>query len=138
MVLASMLLQQSDDSAALAAIAAFGFGVMVFGLALTLVMLAALWKVFSKAGEPGWAAIVPIYNAIVWLKVAGRPLWWILLFLIPVVNFIVGIIASIDFARKFGKGAGFGLGLAFLGFIFYPILAWGSAEYESAPPVARV
>jgi len=101
-------------------------------LALAVLLIAAFWKVFTKAGQPGWAAIIPIYNIIVWLRIAGRSGWWIILLLIPIVGAVIAIVVSIDLARKFGKGAGFGLGLAFLGFIFYPILAWGSAEYSGA------
>jgi ABC-type sulfate transport system permease subunit len=99
-------------------------------------MIAALWKVFEKAGEPGWAAIVPIYNLVVLLKIAGRPLWWIILFIIPFVNFIIGIVVAFDVAKRFGKGAGFALGLVFLPFIFYPVLAWGDASYHPAPAMA--
>jgi len=101
-------------------------------LAVMVFLIAAFWKVFTKAGQPGWAAIIPIYNAIVWLRIAGRPGWWIILILIPIVGFVIAIMVSVDLARKFGKGAGFGLGLVFLGFIFYPILAWGSAQYSGA------
>lgn len=97
--------------------------------AIIVVVVIALWKVFQKAGEPGWAAIVPIYNIVVMLKIAGKPLWWIILMFIPFVNFIIGIMVAIALAEKFGKGAGFGIGLAFLPFIFYPILGFGSATY---------
>ena len=95
-------------------------------------LIAALWRVFTKAGHPGWAAIVPIYNGIVLLQIAGRPLWWFLLFMIPFVNLIVAIVVAVDVARAFGKGAGFGLGLAFLSPIFYPILGFGGAQYVGA------
>ena len=98
--------------------------------AVIILLIAAMWKVFSKAGQPGWAAIIPIYNIYVICKVAGRPGWWLLLMLIPFVNFIILIILSIDIAKSFGKGAGFGLGMAFLGFIFWPILGFGSAQYQ--------
>jgi hypothetical protein len=64
------------------------------------------------------------------LQIAGKPIWWIVLFFIPVVNFVVAIIVSIDVAKNFGKGTGFGLGLAFLSPIFYPILGFGSAQYQ--------
>jgi len=101
-------------------------------LTLAVFCIAAFWKVFTKAGQPGWAAIIPIYNIIVWLRIAGRPGWWIILLLIPIVGFVIAIVASIDFAKKFGKGAGFAMGLVFLGIIFYPILAWGSAQYSGA------
>ena len=95
-----------------------------------IVIIAAMWKVFEKAGEPGWAAIIPIYNLIVLLKIAGRPAWWIILFIIPFVNLVVSILVSIDIAKRFGKGTGFGIGLALLGFIFYPILGFGDARYN--------
>ena len=99
-------------------------------LAVIVFFIAALWKVFTKAGQPGWAAIVPIYNAYILLKIAGKPGWWLLLFLIPLVNLIIAILVAIEVAKAFGKGTGFGLGLAFLGFIFYPILGYGSATYQ--------
>ncbi len=108
------------------------FIVLLFQLAIIVLIIAGIWKTFAKAGQPGWAAIIPIYNAYILLKVANRPGWWLLLFLIPLVNLVIAIIVAIDVAKAFGKGAGFGLGLAFLGFIFYPILGFGSATY-SAP-----
>ena len=101
----------------------------LIGLAITIFLIAALWKVFTKAGEPGWAAIIPIYNAIVLLKISGKPIWWIILLLIPFVNFVFIILVMIALAEHFGKGAGFGIGLAFLGFIFFPILGFGDAQY---------
>ncbi|MEW5735837.1 MAG: DUF5684 domain-containing protein [Thermodesulfobacteriota bacterium] len=101
-------------------------------LAIVVVMIAAMWRVFSKAGAPGWASIIPFYNAYVFLKIAGKPGWWLILFFIPIVNVIIGIIALVSFCNAFGKGLGFLLGLIFLPFIFYPILAWGDAEYEGS------
>jgi hypothetical protein len=95
-----------------------------------ILLIAAMWKVFSKAGQPGWAAIIPIFNMYVLCKVAGRPGWWVILMLIPFVNFIILIIVSIDIARNFGKGVGFGIGLFLLPFIFYPILGFGGAQYQ--------
>lgn len=107
-----------------------GYGIFsVVWLAVVVLYIASWWRVFTKAGQPGWAAIIPIYNAIVWLKVARRPLWWIVLLLIPIVNIVVAIIVNVDVAKNFGKTAGFGVGLALLGLIFAPILAWGSARY---------
>jgi len=101
----------------------------VFLLAAVVVCIAGVWKVFTKAGKPGWACLIPIYNAIVILDIVGRPLWWIILYLVPIVNIVIGIIVMLDLARSFGKGAGFGLGLAFLGFIFFPVLGLGDAQY---------
>ena len=102
----------------------------IFYLAFTILILAAWWKIFTKAGQPGWACIIPIYNLYVWCKIVGRPWWWILLMLIPFVNFIIAIILLIDLAKSFGKGVGFGIGLLLLPFIFFPILGFGSAQYQ--------
>jgi hypothetical protein len=126
-VLAILFQESSGNSPAANAMA---IGGSILWLAIAILMSAALWKVFTKAGEPGWAAIVPIYNFFVLLKIAGKPWWWLLLTLIPFVIFIIVIIMSIDVAKNFGKGTGFGLGLLFLPFIFYPILAWGDARYQ--------
>lgn len=95
---------------------------------------AGWWKIFVKVGKPGWAAIVPIYNLIVVLQITDRPVWWFVLFLLPVVNLVVGIIVWIELARRFGKSAAFALGLFFLSFIFAPILGFGDARYQPATP----
>lgn len=105
------------------------FGLLI-GLAILVLLIASAWRVFSKAGKAGWLSLIPIVNAFVLLKIVGRPGWWLILFLIPVVNLIIGILVSVDLAKSFGKGAGFGLGLAFLGLIFLPILGFGSATYK--------
>lgn len=102
----------------------------IFGLAVLIVVIVGMWKVFEKAGQPGWGAIIPVYNLYLMTQIAGRPGWWVILMLIPVVNFIIGIILSMDIAKAFGKGAGFGLGLLLLGFIFYPILGFGDATFQ--------
>ncbi|CAM3159098.1 DUF5684 domain-containing protein [Rariglobus hedericola] len=102
-------------------------------LAFIIFVFAGVWKVFTKAGQPGWASLIPIYNLYIMIKITGREGWWLLLFFIPFVNVVIAIIIAIDLAKVFGKGTGFGLGLAFLGFIFYPILGFGSATYQGAP-----
>jgi hypothetical protein len=94
--------------------------------------IAGMWKTFSKAGQPGWAAIIPIYQLIVLCQVAGRPIWWFLLLLICFPIFY--IIICIDIAKRFGKGGGFAVGLIFLPFIFFPMLGFGSAQYQGGPP----
>jgi len=99
-------------------------------LAILVVIIAGVWKTFAKAGKPGWGCLIPIYNLVLLLQIAGRPIWWIVLFFVPIVNLVISIIVSIDVAKNFSKGPGFGLGLAFLGFIFYPILGFGSAQYR--------
>jgi hypothetical protein len=98
--------------------------------AFVILMIAALWKVFAKAGQPGWAAIIPIVNTYFLCKVAGRPGWWVILMFIPLVNFIIWIILCIDVAKSFGKGVGFGIGLLLLPIIFFLILGFGSAQYQ--------
>jgi len=112
-----------------------GLGAMgvVFGvvyLAIAILVIAALWKVFTKAGQPGWACLVPIYNILVLLKITGKPAWWVILFFVPIANLVIAIIVAIALAEKFGKGAGYGIGLAFLPVVFYPMLGFGSATYK--------
>lgn len=95
-----------------------------------------MWKVFTKAGKPGWAAIVPIYNTIVILEIVGKPIWWIILCLIPFVNIIVFLIILNELSKCFGRGVGTTLGLVFLPFIFWPILGFGSAQYQGGQQAA--
>jgi hypothetical protein len=99
-------------------------------LALTIVVFAGLWKTFEKAGEPGWAAIIPIYNLYVLVKISGNAWWWLILLFIPVVNFFATAKVSINVAGKFDRGVLFGLGLMFLSFIFYPVLGFGGYQYR--------
>ena len=112
----------------------FGFLMLIVAVAV----IAGVWKVFTKAGQPGWAAIIPIYNAYVLLKIAQKPGWWRILLFIPIVNIVVGILALAALARNFGKGAGFVVGLIILPIIFYPILGFGDAKYapQAAAPSA--
>lgn len=110
---------------------------MLIWLPLIVLFIACFWSIFTKAGEPGWACLIPIYNAIVILKIAGKPAWWFLLYLIPLVNVVIAVIVKLEIAKRFGKGTGFAVGMIFLPFIFYPILAWGSARY-TPPPVSLV
>ncbi|MFH1476993.1 MAG: DUF5684 domain-containing protein [Verrucomicrobiota bacterium] len=102
---------------------------MIVGLAFSILMIVAMWKVFVKAGRPGWAVLIPIYNTYVFLKIAGKPGWWLIWFFIPLLNLVFGIIATMAFAQNFGKGVGFAVGLIFLPIIFIPILAFGEAQY---------
>lgn len=128
--LVALMVQQNGFDGSSTMGAGMGVGFAIFWLAIVVLMVASLWKVFEKAGEPGWAAIIPIYNLIVLLKIAGKPAWWFLLMLIPIVNFIVAIIVIMSLARNFGKGTGFGVGLLLLAPVFYPMLAWGDATYH--------
>jgi hypothetical protein len=99
-------------------------------LVVLVIAIAAYWRIFTKAGEAGWKSIIPIYNIVVLLKIVGRPWWWLLLMLVPLVNFVVMIVVMNDLSKSFGHGMGFTLGLIFLSFIFYLILAFGSSQYQ--------
>lgn len=114
--------------------AGIGLTLMLIYLAVAVVAIVALWKTFVKANKPGWGALIPIYNIYLILKVAGRPGWWLLLYLIPIVNLIVHILVSIDVAKAFGKSAAFGvIGLWLFSIIGFLILGFGDAKYSGAP-----
>lgn len=121
------------DAGAAAAAAGIGVGMLLVQLAVAIFYLIVFWKLLAKAGQPGWGILIPIYNTILLLRVAGKPWWWLFLLIIPLVNIIFALLICLGVAENFGKSAGFGVGLFFLGFIFYPILAFGSAQYGAAP-----
>lgn len=121
-----ILAQQGSPSGA----EGLSIGLLLLQLALAIGVVAGLWKVFEKAGKPGWAALIPIYNLFVYAEVAGKPVWWALLMLIPCVNFVVWILLSMGVAKNFGKSEGYGIGLALLGFIFLPLLGFSDAKYR--------
>jgi hypothetical protein len=99
-------------------------------LAVVILILASFWKVFVKAGRQGWEGIIPIYNCYILLKIVDKPIWWLILMFIPIANIVVMFIVSMALAEKFGKSTGFAVGMFFLPFIFYPILAFGDAQYK--------
>jgi hypothetical protein len=96
-------------------------------------MIVAMWRVFTKADQPGWGALIPIYNMVLMLRIAGKPGWWVIFCLIPpfwpVISIVVHIVITIDIARNFGRGGWFAAGLILLPIIFFPILAFGNSEY---------
>ncbi|WP_382303581.1 DUF5684 domain-containing protein [Herbiconiux sp. UC225_62] len=103
----------------------------VFALIVTALIIIGMWVTFIKAGRPGWAAIIPFYNIYTLCKVAGKPGWWWIWYLIPIVNIIIGIIVAVNVARNFGKGGAYGFFLLYwLQFIGYPLIAFGSAVYQ--------
>lgn len=103
--------------------------VAILYLAVIVIMIAAGWKLYEKAGQPGWACIIPIYGIIVMLKIIGKPWWWIFMFLIPIVNIIFAIWALNMLSKSFGKTEGYTVGLLLLGVVFYPMLAFGDSRY---------
>jgi hypothetical protein len=108
----------------------FSPGIIICWLVITVFLIAANWKIYTKAGQPGWACIIPIYNFYIMLKIVGKPWWWLLLMLIPLVNLIYAIWTVNMLSKSFGKDEGFTVGLLLLGIIFYPILGFGSAKYQ--------
>ncbi len=104
-------------------------GVMIFCLVIGIIGIVATWRVFEKAGQPGWAAIIPIYNIYVMTKIAGKPGWWVLMFIVPFANIYFAVWLTNMISKSFGKDEGFTAGLILLGFIFWPILGFGPAKY---------
>ncbi|UFS59095.1 DUF5684 domain-containing protein [Subtercola endophyticus] len=106
----------------------------VIGLLLGLLTIVGMWVTFQKAGRHGWAAIIPVYNLYTLIKITGRSGWWLLLFIIPLVNVVVYIVIVLDVAASFGKGVLFGaFGLWLFPFVGFPVLGFGSARYEGTP-----
>jgi hypothetical protein len=102
--------------------------ILIF-LVIFLPAVIGMWKIYEKANKPGWAAIIPIYNIVVFMEIIGKPWWWLLLWLIPYLN-IIWIIWSWNLlVKSFGKTEGFTVGVLFLGFVFIPILGFGDAKY---------
>lgn len=114
---------------------------MIIGIILMIVLwlsiiafaIVSQWKVFEKAGQPGWACIIPFYNIIILLKIANKPWWWIFMLFIPIANIVFMIMMLHRISLSFGKGAGFTVGLLFLSIIFWGILAFDKSEYKMIP-----
>lgn len=106
-----------------------GAAMLLIFLAFFVFEIAAVWKIFTKAGRAGWASVIPIYNAYVLVKIAGKSGFWLLLYFVPLLNIVVGIIILNELARSFGRSGGFTIGLVLLSFIFLPILGFGSDRY---------
>lgn len=119
------------DAGVVGAILAAVAGMWLVILIVSVFMIVCMWKIFTKAGKPGWAAIVPIYNIIVMLEIIGRPLWWILLLFVPVANLVISVIMALDLAKVFGKSVGFGVLSIFFPYVTYPMLAFGKATYTA-------
>ena len=120
----------SDTSSLSAGLAAFGIGFYLITLALSIFMLVCMWKLFVKAGKPGWAALIPVYNIYMEFEIVYGNGVKFLFLLIPFVNVVFSIKVMFDLAKVFGKGTGFGFLLWFFSIIGLPILAFGDAEYQ--------
>ncbi len=117
----TILAQASGESSGIETIISF---------IVLIVMVASMWRLFTKAGQPGWAAIIPIYNFIVYIKITGKSLIYLLLVFIPIINIAAWLILLNALVRKFGKGTGYFIISIFFGFITIPMLAFGDAEYD--------
>lgn len=129
----------STDTGLVALIAGMGIFAWIIGLVVCVLLIVAMWKIFTKAGEAGWKAIIPIYNYIVLLQIVGLHPALVVLALVPFVNFIgapvLAILIAVKLAKAFGKGGGFIAGLILLPYVFYLILGFGKAQYD---PSVRV
>lgn len=111
--------------------------VIVFSLIVCVLSIIAMWRIFTKAGKPGWASIIPVYNMVVLYQIVGMNPWLLLLYIVPFVNYIASIvlmiILDIKLAKAFGQSSAFAVGLIFLNTIFMLILGLGNAEYVGIP-----
>ena len=126
-----------DDAAAGAMVAGvLGFYLFCFLIFLAIAfipiiaMLVGMWKVFEKAGHPGWAAIVPYYNMYILNEIAGKDIMWFIFTFVPCLNLVAIVVICMDVAKNFGKDPAYGIGLALLGFVFFPILGFSDAQYR--------
>jgi uncharacterized membrane protein YhaH (DUF805 family) len=101
-------------------------------LAVLVFQAAVMWRLFEKAERPGWAALIPIYNAWVYCEICGKPGWWMLAMFVPLLNVVIAILLAFLLAERFGHGIGFGIGLVLLSLIFHAILAFGDSRWT--PP----
>jgi hypothetical protein len=134
----ALLLQQDSGGAPSAALLGASLVFFLVMMVVAVVFIIGMWKVYTKAGQPGWAILIPIYNIYILLKIAGRPGWWVILCCIPLVNVVVGILVAIDVAKSFGQSAAFGVILLFLlGGIGYLMLGFGNYTYVGPAALAR-
>ena len=103
---------------------------VVFWIVMTVVLIVANWKIFTKAGKPGWAILIPIYNIIVMMQIIKKPLWWVIILFVPIVDIVFVILIVYNLVIKFGQPGWHVILALFLGFIYYPYLAFSKAEYQ--------
>ena len=127
----ALLFQEDGDAAAAAVLFGLGGTFLIIMLAIAVVFIIGMWKMFEKAGQPGWACLIPIYNIYVLTQIAGRPGWWVLMMMIPLVNIVFVLLLAIDIAKSFGQSAAFGVVLLFLlSGIGYLVLGFGNYRYQ--------
>ena len=119
----------SSSPTGIAAIAAIIGAMLIPIIIVAVIVIIGQWKVYEKAGKPGWASLIPIYNTIVMLEIIGKPIWWFFLLLVPCVNIVFAIWMINLLSKSFGQSEGFTVGLILLPMIFYPILGFGNYRY---------
>lgn len=102
----------------------------IINIIILIAIIAGLWKLFGKAGEYGWACLIPFYNLWVLNRIGGKEWYWFIGYFIPVVNLVLMVLLSLAIARRFGQPVIFGIALFFLPFLFYPILGFGSSRFQ--------
>lgn len=109
---------------------------LIIILAIAIIQIIAMWKLFTKAGEKGWKSIIPIYNLVILFKISGLSPWLIFVYLAAIIPFIgwiapiaLNAVLAYKLAKSFGKDAGWAVGIYFLAPIFYMILAFGKSQY---------
>lgn len=125
---------QSSTAGMLGILSGVSLAMLIIPLAISILLLISMWKIYTKAGKPGWASIVPFYNAYVMCEIAGKEGWYMLLYFIPIVNIYVSFVINDALAKRFGKSTGFAIGLMFLPIIFFPILAFSSGDVTTRMP----
>lgn len=123
----ALMLQNNDGNPLGIVFSVFSITVV---FAIIVAVISGMWKTFTKAGEPGWGALIPFLNLYLMTRIARRPGWWTILMIIPLINIVFNIIVTIGIAENFRKSAAFGIGLFFLPFIFYPMLGFSDAVYQ--------
>jgi hypothetical protein len=108
-------------------------GYEIVAVAAFILIIAGWWRIFTKAGHPGWGVLIPVYNIYLTCKTARKPGWWVILLLIPIVNIVMAFIVFIAIAKAFGKVGAFGVGMVLFPIIFVPVLGFGGATYQDAP-----
>ena len=111
--------------------------IQILYLGLFVLIIAGMWKTFAKAGRPGWACLIPFYNAYVACEIARLPILWFVLAILPFISIVAWVVICLHIARNFGKSDGFGIGLALLGCVFFPILGLGEAQYQGTAGIPQ-
>ena len=149
-----------SNNEAMAAVAGMGAGLIIVLIAIAVFTIICMWKIFVKAGEPGWKCLIPVYGEYVFFKIAWEPMWFfitlgltvltniitsvaaangnggatgfglVVMIIVSIVSIVIGIITMIKLAKRFGKSTGFGIGLIFLEPIFMGILAFDNSDYD--------